>query len=75
MLNLPLWLIGILTAIYGLGCTFLWIAEDVYEKMLPESERGTNWFVIPVMVLWPITIPIFMTVILGDRLGRWAAKQ
>ena len=73
--SLPLWLFGLLVAVYALGCAFLWTAEDAYEAALPEGEKGMGWGSVPVVVFWPVAIPIFTVVTMGGRFGRWAARQ
>ena len=71
----PLWLFGLLVAVYVLGCAFLWTAQNAYEAALPEGEEGMGWEIVPAVVFWPVTVPIFMTVGMAERLGRWAARQ
>ena len=74
-MTFPLWLFGLLVAVYALGCAFLWTAEDAFEASLPEREKGTDWWIEVVIVFWPVTIPILVVVTMGRRLGRWAARQ
>ena len=74
-MTFPLWLFGLLVAVYALGCAFLWTAEDAYEAALPEGDKGVSWWSVPVVVFWPITIPIFTVAAMGEKLGRWAARQ
>ena len=73
--SLPLWLYGLLGAFFGLGIAFLIIAEDAYEEALLEKEKGRGWRIIPVVLFWPVTIPIATVVAMGEKFGRWAARQ